>query len=334
MRRLLVLSILLLTGCATSMPEIRGLHARLRDQVHEAKLLGAMECAPTELAQAQVAWRMASLEIGEGDLARAGDHINEGLASTKAAIALGDRCPARGFDVADRSIDPWLDADGDAVADAADQCPWILEDLDGWEDGDGCPELDNDGDGLADAEDRCPDEAEDVDFYFDEDGCPEPDNDGDGFDDPVDDCPLDVEVVNGWEDEDGCPDVNGDLVSVGDERITFPKAIRFAKDSPKLMPQSLPALRELSMLLKRKGELKLRIEVHTDSRGEQIDLLSLSQSRALEVLEFLSGDGVPRGQLDAQGFGGEVPIETNRTEAGRAANRRVEIAILAGNPGN
>ena len=68
---------------------------------------------------------------------------------------------------------------------------------------------DTDGDHIADVSDRCPDKAEDVDQFEDDDGCPEEDNDGDRIADARDLCPEKAEVVNGVEDEDGCPDTGG-----------------------------------------------------------------------------------------------------------------------------
>ena len=100
------------------------------------------------------------------------------------------------------------DADEDGVLDEADRCPVAREDVDGFEDEDGCPELDNDQDGLADAIDRCPAEAEAVNGVDDEDGCPDlaPDADEDGVADGVDRCPFEPETVNGVRDQDGCPE--------------------------------------------------------------------------------------------------------------------------------
>ena len=72
------------------------------------------------------------------------------------------------------------DQDGDGVPDYKDRCPDKKEDMDGFQDSDGCPEPDNDRDTVPDDRDKCPNVAEDMDGYQDEDGCPEPDNDGDG----------------------------------------------------------------------------------------------------------------------------------------------------------
>jgi len=101
-----------------------------------------------------------------------------------------------------------LDRDDDGIDDRADQCPDAPEDLDGFEDSDGCPDLDDDHDGIPDRADRCPREAEDRDGFEDVDGCPDPDNDGDGVPDVRDHCPNQPETDNGVGDADGCPDVS------------------------------------------------------------------------------------------------------------------------------
>ena len=133
------------------------------------------------------------------------------------------------------------DADGDGVPDYRDKCPNQAEDMDGFQDSDGCPDPDNDKDGIPDLRDKCPDKAEDFDRYQDADGCPELDNDGDGVPDKSDNCPMDkgpaktkgcpanmldddgdgipdardkcpkqAEDKDGFEDGDGCPDPDND----------------------------------------------------------------------------------------------------------------------------
>ena len=107
---------------------------------------------------------------------------------------------------------PDRDRDGDGIFNRVDQCPDDPEDMDGFEDANGCPDLDNDSDGILDISDRCPNEPEDVDGFEDTDGCPDPDNDHDRILDGVDRCPLEAEDYNGIEDTDGCPerDTDGD----------------------------------------------------------------------------------------------------------------------------
>jgi hypothetical protein len=66
---------------------------------------------------------------------------------------------------------PILDADSDGVPDAIDECPSLAEDLDGFEDTDGCLDPDDDGDFVLDEDDRCPNEAPEEGADLDEDGC-------------------------------------------------------------------------------------------------------------------------------------------------------------------
>jgi OmpA-OmpF porin, OOP family len=98
------------------------------------------------------------------------------------------------------------DADNDGIADGVDKCSSIAEDIDGFQDDDGCPDFDNDNDGIYDAQDKCPNEPEDFDGFEDKDGCPDLDNDKDGIPDSIDVCPNNPETINGYKDEDGCPD--------------------------------------------------------------------------------------------------------------------------------
>ncbi len=109
------------------------------------------------------------------------------------------------------------DRDRDGVLNGLDGCPLQAEDLDGFQDDDGCPELDNDGDGIADLRDACMNEAEDHDGFQDLDGCPEPDNDGDGVADAQDRCPEEAEDMDGFQDDDGCPDPDNDGDGVVDD---------------------------------------------------------------------------------------------------------------------
>ena len=132
-----------------------------------------------------------------------------------------DRCPDQPEDM-DGQDDgdgcPDLDNDSDQIFDAEDMCPDLAEDLDGFEDSDGCPDLDNDQDGVPDVDDRCPNEPEDFDGDMDEDGCPDlvMDSDADNVPDDLDRCPLQAEDVDGFEDEDGCPDLDNDLDGMPD----------------------------------------------------------------------------------------------------------------------
>jgi hypothetical protein len=130
-----------------------------------------------------------------------------------------DGCPAGG-----------RDTDVDGVYDDLDACFDQEEDVDDFEDWDGCPDLDQDKDGVDDGDDQCPVCAEDKDQYADEDGCPELDNDSDGFYDIEDACPSEAEVLNGIDDFDGCPDDGGaEVATLDGDRMVFAGAITFDK---------------------------------------------------------------------------------------------------------
>ena len=127
-----------------------------------------------------------------------------------------DQCPDNPedldkFEDSDGCPDP--DNDKDGILDVNDACPNQAETFNGYRDEDGCPDIDirdHDGDGIPDKLDKCPDEPEDFDKFEDEDGCPDPDNDKDGILDKVDQCPNSPEDFDGFEDEDGCPEPDND----------------------------------------------------------------------------------------------------------------------------
>lgn len=114
------------------------------------------------------------------------------------------------------------DRDGDGILDRLDSCPTEAEDLDSWDDRDGCPELDNDGDEFPDDQDRCPIEAEDRDGFEDEDGCPDRDNDSDGVPDGYDSCPSVAEDRDDDRDDDGCPENDRDRDNIDDDHDRCP----------------------------------------------------------------------------------------------------------------
>ncbi|MCB9506597.1 MAG: OmpA family protein [Myxococcales bacterium] len=243
-----------------------------------------------------------------------------------------DACPevaedVDGFEDADGCPDPDNDADG--LLDADDQCPDEAEDADGFEDADGCPDPDNDADGVLDADDQCPTDAEDVDGFEDEDGCPDPDNDGDGLLDADDQCPDEAEDYDGFEDNDGCPEEGVGLVQLTCEAIIINDVVYFATGSDVIEERSFPLLDQVAGVLRGATFVTL-VEVagHTDDRGRDDANLDLSQRRAASVRNYLVAAGLEPERLRSEGYGETRPIQPNTTADGRAANRRVEFVIV------
>jgi outer membrane protein OmpA-like peptidoglycan-associated protein len=255
-----------------------------------------------------------------------GDADRDGIVDSR------DRCPNDpedfdGIEDADGCPDLDRDRDADGIADNVDQCPDQPEDKDGFEDENGCPDLDNDQDAVADTVDRCPLQAEDRDNFEDDDGCPDPDNDQDRIADAQDRCPNEPEDYDGEADDDGCPDVYRTII-VRDDRIELKQTVHFATAKDRILPDSFAMLNEVAQALKDNPTFSVRIEGHTDSVGDAGRNLTLSQKRADAVRSYLIKQGIAPERMDAVGYGEDRPIEDNRTEEGRAANRRVEFHLI------
>jgi outer membrane protein OmpA-like peptidoglycan-associated protein len=185
---------------------------------------------------------------------------------------------------------------------------------------------DRDADGILDDRDRCPERAEDRDDYQDEDGCPEGDNDGDGIPDQDDECP-DAREDAGGGDRDGCPARGRAEYRKG--RMHVYGKIRFRSDSAELLPSSDPILDDVARDMKRHKEIrKLRVEGHSDNQGDAGYNRKLSTARARSVRAALIRRGVAPQRLDAVGYGEARPVTSNRSERGRAKNRRVELRVV------
>jgi outer membrane protein OmpA-like peptidoglycan-associated protein len=332
----------LAAGCAGSELEARAreLHATLRT----ARAHGAYRCAPHELAVAEAQAEFADRALEAGDYFGAKEHL---------AVADGNAQQALRASPADRCLNE--DADHDGIADKVDRCPKDPEDKDGFQDADGCPDPDNDQDGIPDVRDKCPNDPEDKDGFQDADGCPDPDNDQDGVADKQDKCPNDPEDKDGFQDADGCPDPDNDkdgypdasdkcpnepgppggdgcpgkykLINVTGEKIELRQTIFFKTARAEIMSRSYPLLDEVAAALKSRPTMQVRIEGHTDSRGNRLTNVHLSQARADSVRAYLAGHGVLLDRMESRGFGPDQPIETNKTAAGREKNRRVEFVI-------
>lgn len=241
-------------------------------------------------------------------LDRDGDRVPNGI----------DQCPdtPKGWPV--DSVGCPLDGDDDGVADGIDDCPGTPPGA--LVDERGCP-LDSDGDGVYDGIDQCPGTPQYA--HVDSRGCPT-DSDGDGVYDGIDRCP---QTPNGTAvDEFGCPVVKP---LFEEERQTLIlEGVFFEFNSAKLTLNSKEILDDVAESLMAWPEVRVEVGGHSDSLGADDYNLRLSKLRAESVRDYLLEKGVPRSQLEARGYGETNPVDNNRTEDGRAKNRRVELKRL------
>jgi OmpA-OmpF porin, OOP family len=107
-------------------------------------------------------------------------------------------------------------------------------------------------------------------------------------------------------------------------------AIQFKTGSSVIEAASEALLNSVSDIANRCGAIKFEISGHTDNIGDALENLRLSHERAQAVKAYLQLKGVNPGRMTIKGFGGERPIKPNDTEAGRAANRRIEFQFNKG----
>jgi len=101
--------------------------------------------------------------------------------------------------------------------------------------------------------------------------------------------------------------------------------INFDTNKATIKPDSKPIIDQIVLLLKENTGLKVSVEGHTDSTGTAAKNKTLSQERAQAVMNALVAAGIDKKRLAAVGWGQEKPLADNRTEDGKAKNRRVEI---------
>lgn len=240
-----------------------------------------------------------------------------------------DLCPRQPEDMDGFEDDdgcPDEDNDQDSVPDAVDQCPNEPEDHDSVDDEDGCPDLDNDGDGIPDTEDTCPLMAEDKDGFNDSDGCPDEDNDRDGILDVHDLCINEPENKNGYADEDGCPDE--DQVRVVGNKILLDERVHFAVNMDVIRRVSYPLLGRVAKLLSEHPDyVHIEVQGHTDKNGDAERNRALSERRAKAVMDFLIAAGISPSRLSYHGYGEDFPLLDKETEWALFMNRRVEFKI-------
>jgi len=112
------------------------------------------------------------------------------------------------------------------------------------------------------------------------------------------------------------------------------ESILFASGEKDLSPEADPVLRKVAELV-RPIPLNLKVEGHTDDRGDELANWDLSVARAVSVLRFLATNQLmPLTRMAATGYGSQKPLFPNTSERERALNRRVEFVLESqGDPG-
>ncbi len=207
------------------------------------------------------------------------------------------------------------DRDADGVPDNIDECKKTP--AGDKVDAKGCTIKDGDGDGVLDDVDQCKDTP--AGDKVDEKGCSLPkDGDGDGVTDDKDRCPSTPAGVK--VDAEGCQ-----VLFEQAKKALILEGVNFATGKAELTPESQAILDGVAESLVAHDEIKVQVGGHTDNTGSAAVNKRLSAARAEAVRQYLISKGVAADRLTAAGFGPSKPIASNKTAAGRAQNRRVEL---------
>ncbi|RZF28857.1 OmpA family protein [Paraburkholderia sp. UYCP14C] len=115
----------------------------------------------------------------------------------------------------------------------------------------------------------------------------------------------------------------------GSLKLNIPSSVTFDTSSYAIKPTFAPVLDQLAQTLQQNPEVVASVVGHTDNTGSLQYNQTLSVNRAESVTGYLAQRGIAPQRLSATGMGPNQPIADNNTEAGRAANRRVEIYLRA-----
>ena len=120
-----------------------------------------------------------------------------------------------------------------------------------------------------------------------------------------------------------------DVARKGDNiTLNMPGNVTFAFNSANIDPQFYTVLNDVAGVLREYDQTVVEVAGHTDNIGSDEVNQRLSEQRAGAVARYLSAQGVDPQRLITVGGGKRYPIASNDTEAGRAANRRVEITLV------
>ncbi|HOR53976.1 MAG TPA: OmpA family protein [Synergistales bacterium] len=105
-------------------------------------------------------------------------------------------------------------------------------------------------------------------------------------------------------------------------------SIHFDTGKAVIRTESQAIIDEIFQMMTEDGRMRLKVEGHTDSVGNEADNLALSKDRAMAVVQSLVEKGIEPERLEYEGFGELRPVSDNETASGRAKNRRVDLVLL------
>lgn len=115
----------------------------------------------------------------------------------------------------------------------------------------------------------------------------------------------------------------------GEIKLTAPENITFDTNSYVVKPQFRKTLDSVAAVLNTYPDSTIVVSGHTDTTGTDAINNPLSVNRASSVASYLESQGISTSRITSRGYGSKQPVASNATLAGRAQNRRVEIAIIA-----
>ncbi|MEZ5493581.1 MAG: OmpA family protein [Pseudomonadales bacterium] len=116
---------------------------------------------------------------------------------------------------------------------------------------------------------------------------------------------------------------NGDNI-----KLIMPGNVTFRTGSADIQPDFYQTLNAVSGSLREFPDSNVRISGYTDFTGDAMRNQILSEQRASSVARYLESQGVSSSRFQVSGFGARYPIDSNATESGRQANRRVELDVI------
>ncbi len=104
--------------------------------------------------------------------------------------------------------------------------------------------------------------------------------------------------------------------------------IHFEFNSYVIKGESKPILDNVVFYLNKYPTVKIEVDGHTDHVGSVAANMTLSYNRAKAVCKYLTDHGISSTRLTYKGYGESSPVATNKTDKGRAKNRRIEFIVL------